>query len=85
MDKCICTKEKEIEKLTERIRQIELMDVERNKDIDFIKESFKKLNTTLDKIQEAIDEINNKPLAKYEKFIWIVVSSLVAYGIGKFQ
>ena len=85
MEKCKCTKEREIENLNERIRQIELMDVERNKDIDFIKESFKKLNTTLDKIQEAIDEINNKPLAKYEKFIWIVVSSLVAYGIGKFK
>lgn len=84
MENCKCSKEKELADIQERVREMEITNVERLKDIEYMKETLDKLNQTLEKLEKAIDIINSKPLQKYEKVAWMIISGLVAFILGRF-
>ena len=83
MEKCICTKEKEINALKDKIHQIEIKDMAKEKDMEKFQESLDRLNDTLDDLKEIIEKINSKPLQRYEKVAWVAVSAVIAYFMGK--
>ena len=89
---CTCTKEKILEQLKSKdedlqlqIHNIQLKDVEKEKDIEKFQESLDKLNATLDELKVMIEKLNDRPLKKYEKVEMIVLGGILGAIVSFFM
>lgn len=86
-----CTKEQNITALEKRMKnieidikhldkdivQIKLADVEKDKDLQYLKESLDTLNITMKELQKLIADIKDRPSMWGSKIVFAFVSALV--------
>lgn len=80
----IDTNERRINNHSDRMKIIETEIVGMKKDTSRLEEILNRLERAIDNLNDSIMEMKNKPLEKYEKIAFYIITAIIGILIGKF-
>ena len=80
----IDTNERRINNHSDRMKIIETEIVGMKKDTSRLEEILDRLERAIDNLNSSIMEMKGKPLEKYEKIVFYIITAIIGILIGKF-
>lgn len=76
--------EKRINNHSDRIKTLETEIVGMKKDTSRLEEILDRLERAIDNLNSSISEMKSKPLEKYEKIVFYIITAIIGIVIGRF-